>query len=244
MTTTRKSASAVGGLFLIATASYLIGNALIASALSASNNLSNVAENPVRTGVLLEFVDAAAAVGIGVLLFPILRQHREALALGYAGTRIIESALILVSAVFALLLLPVGQEITRADAANAAQLQTLGALIMAASNLAFQLAMIALGAGSLLLCYILYEVRLVPRALSALGVVGYLALFASGWLQIAGNNVASVLYVPGALFELIFPLWLIVKGLNEPYPIYVDRPDAVVGATRHVAEPARTHSIV
>ena len=244
MTTTRRTAIAVGVLFFLATASYLIGNTLIRSALSASGHVSNVTETQVRTGVLLEFVDAAAVVGIGVFLFPILRRHREAVALGYAGTRIIESALLLVSALFALLLVPVGQEYMRADAAHAAQLQTLGTLAVGAYNLAFQLAMIALGAGSLPLCYILYEARLVPRALSVLGVVGYLALFASGWLEIAGNNVTSVLYIPGALFELVFPVWLIVKGLNEHHAIHLDRAEAVVGATRHVVEPARTHGMV
>jgi hypothetical protein len=243
MTTTRRTAIAVGVLFFIATASYLIGNALIRSALNDSGHLFNVTETQLRTGVLLEFADAAAVVGIGVVLFPILRRHREALALGYAGTRIIESALLLVSALFALLLVPVGQEYMREDAATAPQLQTLGTLVLGAYNLAFQLAMIALGAGSLLLCYILYEVRLVPRALSGLGVVGYLALFASGWLEIAGNDLASVLYIPGALFELVFPLWLIVKGLNEHDAIHVDRAAAVVGATRHAVEPARTHGM-
>ena len=81
MTTHRKTAIAVGVLFLTATASYLVGNALIGSALSAPDHLSNVKETQLRVGVLLEFVDAAAVVGIGVLLFPILRRHREALAL-------------------------------------------------------------------------------------------------------------------------------------------------------------------
>jgi hypothetical protein len=87
---------------------------------------------------------------------------------------------------------------------------------MEAYRLAFQLGMIVLGTGSLLLCAVLYEIRLVPRALAVLGFVGYLALFASGWLDIAGYDIASALYVPGALFELVFPLWLIVRGLSEP----------------------------
>ncbi|MFQ6062343.1 MAG: DUF4386 domain-containing protein, partial [Methanosarcinales archaeon] len=44
-------------------------------------------------GVLLEFIDTAAVVGIGVMLFPILKKHNETIALGYVGTRIIECGL-------------------------------------------------------------------------------------------------------------------------------------------------------
>lgn len=215
MTPARKTAIAVGALFLAATASYLVGSALIDSAVDVPANLSNLNETQVRLGVFLEFINCAAVVGIGVLLFPILRKYREGMALGYAVSRVIEAALLLVSALFALSVLFVGEQSAGADAANASQLETLGGLAMEAYDLAFQLALVVLGAGSLLLCYVLYEARLVPRALPVLGFVGYLSLFASAWLEIAGHD-ASVLYVPGGLFELIFPLWLIVKGLNEP----------------------------
>jgi hypothetical protein len=215
MTTARKTAIVVGSLFLVQTASYLVGSALIDSAVGAPDDLSNLDATQVRIGVFLEFVNCAAVVGVGVLLFPVLRKYREGIALGYVGTKIIESAMLLVSALFALLLLPVAQELMTANAANASQLQSLGTLAMEGYDLAFQLAMIALGAGSLLLCYILYQARLVPRALAVLGFVGYLALFASGWLEIAGHS-ASLLYSPGGLFELIFPLWLIVRGFSAP----------------------------
>ena len=199
---TRRTAIAVGALILTATVSYLAGSALIDSALDATGSDPNATQ--VRVGVFLEFVNAAAVVGVGVLLFPILRRYREGMALGYAATRIIESALLLTSALFALLLVADGSE-----------LRTFGEFATEGRDLAFQLAMIALGLGSLLLCFILYEARLVPRALPLLGFVGYVALFASGWLEIGGRD-AAVLYIPGGLFELIFPLWLIAKGFNEP----------------------------
>ena len=92
-------------------------------------------------------------------------------------------------------------------------------LTLTVYDLAFQIAMIALGAGSLLLCYVLYKFRLVPRALSVLGFVGYIAIFAYGLLEIFAQNIGfigSVLFAPGAIFEIAFPLWLIVKGFNEP----------------------------
>jgi uncharacterized protein DUF4386 len=192
MTTNRKIAIAVGVLFFTATISYGVGNALIASALEAPDDLMNPSIGQIGTGVFLEFVNSAAVVGIGVLLFPILRRYSEGMALGYAGSRIIESVLLVVGALSALLL-----------------------LTLRWYDLAFQMAMIALGAGSLLLCYILYKVKLVPRAISILGFVGYIALFAYGWLEIFGLNIGLVLFIPGAIFEIVFPLWLIIKGFNQ-----------------------------
>jgi hypothetical protein len=193
MATKRRIVIVVGVLFFAATISYGVGNALIASALDASDDLSNPNIAQILVGVLLEFINSAAVVGIGVLLFPILRRYSEGMALGYAGSRIIESVLLLVGALSALLL-----------------------LTLSWYDLAFQMAMIVLGAGSLLLCYILYKVKLVPRAISVLGFVGYIAIFAYGWLEIFGLNIGLVLFIPGAIFEIVFPLWLIIKGFNEP----------------------------
>lgn len=209
MSAVRRTAIVVGVLFLVQTASYLIGDTLVRSAVEAGADLSDIGASGVRAGVFLQFVNVTAVIGIGVLMFPILKRFRESIALGYTATKIMEAALLLVSALFALLILPIGQAAT--DGA-----QALSALSMEAYDLAFQLAMIALGAGSLLFMYVLYKFRLVPRALSLLGAVGYVGLFVSGWLTIAGWEMATVLYVPGAVFELALPIWLIVKGFHEP----------------------------
>jgi hypothetical protein len=40
-------------------------------------------------GVLLELINGIAVVGIGVLMFPILKQHNENISLGYLSFRII-----------------------------------------------------------------------------------------------------------------------------------------------------------
>ncbi len=190
--TNRKIAIAVGVLFFTATLSYGVGSALITSALATQDDLLNPNNTQIGIGVVLEFINSAAVVGIGVLLFPILRRYSEGMALGYAGSRIIESVLLLVGALSALLLLTLRWH-----------------------DLTFQMAMISLGAGSLLLCYILYTAKLVPRAISVLGFVGYVALLVYGLSEILGLNIGLVLFIPGGIFEIVFPLWLIVKGFNE-----------------------------
>ena len=47
--------------------------------------------------------------------------------------------------------------------------------------------------------------------------------------------MAAVLYIPGAVFELALPLWLIVKGFNEPTT------EASVDSGKQHAVPERVH---
>ena len=217
MNTNRRTAISVGALMLLATITYMAGSGILQSILNVPGYLNNIYPNRTQVilGVLLEFVDAAAVVGIGILMFPILRNHNEAVALGYTGTRIIEFLLIIVSGIGLLLLIPLSQEYIQAGAPDASYFQTLGTLLVAESDMAFQIAMIALGLGSIPFCYLLYKTKLIPRLLSGLGLIGYLALLTGGLLVIFGSNLAMVLYIPGGLFELIFPIWLFVKGFNS-----------------------------
>ncbi len=217
MNTNKTTARIVGVLFLTATVTYILGSGLIESILNAPDYLMNVFQNESRVviGVLLEFIDAAAVVVIGVLLFPVLKKHNEAIAIGYVGARIIECILLIVAGVSLLLLIPLSQGYVQAGASNAAYFQISGTLFMAESGLAFQVAMIALGLGSLPFCYLLYRSKLVPRAISVLGLIGYAALIASGSSEIFGYSIGMVLFLPGALFEIAFPIWLIVKGFNS-----------------------------
>jgi hypothetical protein len=70
----------------------------------------------------------------------------------------------------------------------------------------FEMAMIVLSTGSLLFCYVLYLSKLVPQFLSVIGFIGYASLLASSCLAIAGQDIGPVLYIPGAIFEIIFPI--------------------------------------
>jgi Domain of unknown function (DUF4386) len=209
-------ARSVGALILIATATYMLGSELLESVLNAPDYLRQVYQNStlVVTGVLLEFLDAAAIAAVGIILFPLLRKHNEAIALGYAATRIIECSLLIVAGISSLSLITLGQDYVQAGALDASFIQTAGALAVAQSRLAFQTAMIALGLGSMPFCYLLYRTRIVPRWMAALGFIGYAALFAGGLVELFGLNLNMIQYLPGGLFELILPLWLIVKGFN------------------------------
>lgn len=222
MNANRRSATIVGVLFLIATAAYIIGNGMIESIVSAPDYLHHVytQKNQVIFGVLLEFINSAAVVGIAIMLFPILKKYNERIALGYVGFRVIEAVLLIIGAIGPLLLIRLSQEYIAAGAPANSYFHTIGALTAEGSFLAFQLAMIALGLYSLLFCYLLYRSKLIPRFLSVLGLIGYVSLSASAIIELMGHN-GMLLYIPGALFEIILPIWLIVKGFDLSGAPYV-----------------------
>jgi hypothetical protein len=75
------------------------------------------------------------------------------------------------------------------------------------------------GLAGLVLSYMLLRTRIVPRALSMLGLVGYAALFVGASLEalgfvdtMAGPGVVAL--VPGGLFEFILPIWLFMCGFR------------------------------
>lgn len=211
-----KIARVAGALFLVSTGAYLIGDGLLKPVLNRPDFLANLYPDRLNviSGSLLELINAMAVAGIAMLLFPILKKHNEAFALGYFGARIMESALLVIGAVAPLVLIALSNNYISAGAAKDSYFETIGNLLIEAQSVLFQTAMIVLGLGSLLLCYVLYRSKLVPRLLSIIGFIGYAALLVSGCLTILGREIGSVLYVPGAIFEIVFPLWIIVKGFR------------------------------
>jgi hypothetical protein len=199
MKTYRKQEIAIGIMFLLAMASYMPGSALVSSSFANAAHTSQL-----TLGVFLEFINSAVVVCIAVLLFPILKKYSERAALGYFSSRLIEAILLLIASACALL------PLINPEMSTAASDTFMGFRIIL-----FQLAMISLGAGSVLFCLVLYKNRLVPRLLSGLGIVGYIALFISGWVEIFNPSpLGAILFVPGALFELAFPVWLFAKGFS------------------------------
>lgn len=220
MNSNRRTAVLVGIFMLSATVVFIIGSGLIDSVLSHPEDLKHVYPNKTKllVGMLLELLDAAFIFGIGMLMFPILKKHNEAIAIGYFGTRVIEAITLVMSILSLLILIPLSREFIDTGAKGAAggsYYQTIETLVQHGHNMAFQLAMLALGMGSLMFCYLLYTSKLIPRLLSVIGFIGYTALIVSSCLEIFGVEVGMILFVPGAIFELIFPIWLIVKGFNK-----------------------------
>jgi hypothetical protein len=188
--THRKTAIVVGMLFLTSTAAFMAGSRLIASYFSGGSRGSS----QLLTGVLLEGYCGLAVAGIGVAMLPLLNPYDMRLARAYAGLRIAE--LLAIGFVGAYMI------------ERKRQFPNYDAFIYMFT-----------ATGGIILSYLLYVSRLVPRPLAELGLVGYcllavgipVTLISSAQLD-AGPGMVFI--VPGGLFELILPLLLIAKGFS------------------------------
>jgi hypothetical protein len=186
----RRTARIVGVLVL---AGYLYGvGSLIAQGIVDSGDRGNSTALFV-SGIALMLLNSAVVIGIGVLMFPILRAHSTATAAGYLGARIFEGVVLALGVVGLIVL-------TSSDAIDA--------------NAAFyNVAEAGLGIGSLFFCALLVRTGLVPRWLAAWGFIGYACFAAGNLLELCGvTGAALVGSIPGGLFEWTFAIWLIAHG--------------------------------
>jgi len=68
----------------------------------------------------------------------------------------------------------------------------------------------------LLLNYLLYQTKLVPRWLAIWGLVGIALLIIEGSLEAFDVENLAIMSLPFAIQEMVLAVWLIVKGLDDP----------------------------
>ena len=190
--------------------------------MNATNYLVSVSTNAnqVVTAALLVFIGGAAAIGIAISLYPVLRRYNEGLALGAVGFRTAEGVLDIVGVVSLLLLITLSQQFVKAGAPDSSYFQTLGALVVSGYHWVANVGkLMAFSIGALLYYIIFYRTKLVPRWLSGWGLVAAIFTMVSALLVMFGliapfSTAQIVLNLPILPQELVLAVWLIVKGFN------------------------------
>ncbi|TDB69749.1 DUF4386 domain-containing protein [Micromonospora sp. KC723] len=170
----------------------------------------------VSAGALLMLVNSVAVVTIGVIALPVLRAHHEIPAYAYLVARTVEGVMLATGVVFLLLLIPLAHEHADAAADSRTVLAALARVATEGNRYCFQIAMMALGLGSLLFCRVLSRARLVPRHLAGWGLVGYAVFLVGAILELLGYRVGMALSIPGGLFEVALGALLVAKGFPTP----------------------------
>ena len=225
MSSERKSAIWVGVLWIMATV-FPASSILPWSALDDGDGiLANAAthKSQLITWALLNLVGAVAAAGVAFMFYPILNRVADTsvekgLALWYVGTRITEGGTYLVAVLATWAFLPLSREFAAAGAPDASHFQTSGIVLQSTSDLALALAQSVFAIGAVMLYYLLFQSRLVPRWLSLWGLVAaplfLIASLSLLWTGDPNSTLANILFVPLALQEMVLAVWLIVKGFD------------------------------
>ncbi|MCC7354382.1 MAG: DUF4386 domain-containing protein [Anaerolineae bacterium] len=222
MNTNRQAAVLVGIMFILASATAILGSLSYQPILVDVDYLVNGAEHStqVRMGALMELILAASAIGTAIGLFPVLRPYGERIALGHLFFRFLEAIVITIGIVSVLSLLTLSQDFVAESAPDAAAFHTSGTLLQAIHNWTFMLGpYLFLGVNTLMYSYLLFKSKLVPRPLAAWGLTGATLVLGAAFLMLLdvaaqGSTLVVLMAMPIATYEMILAGWLIVKGFN------------------------------
>lgn len=217
MSSLRKTSLAAGILYLLTFVS-IPTLTLYSSIHQPDYIVSSGTDTKVMLGGILEIIVALTGIGTAVVLYPVLRKQHEGVALGLVASRVLEAGTIFVGVAFLLSAVTLHQNGAGTDA-----LATSHALAALYDRIFLLGQGFIPGIDDLLLGFLLYKSRLVPRTLSIIGMVGFVPLFA-GYLAVMFGVIdrisplSALSAVPVAVFEFSLGIYLVVKGF-KPSPI-------------------------
>lgn len=171
-------------------------------------------------GAVLELLLIVANLATALALYPVLKRRFPVLSLSYVAARLTECGFIALGIVA---LLALNTLRLHAGSTDPDMLVATGQALVAIHDWTFRLGPgVVVGAGNgLILGYMMWKSRLVPRFLSILGLVGGPAILVSGVAVVLGTIEAGsvpqmLATLPEFLWELSLGIWLLVRGFNRP----------------------------
>ncbi len=191
--------------------------------LSASDYLTayGTMETRVLFASLLELLMSISLVAMAAAVYPVVRRYNPSAAIAYFGLRVLEAVPVIMGVVSMLALAKLGKEYVSAGAAEPARFETLGAILAGvpewAGHVVLDVALFPVGA--MVLYWVFFRTRLVPRWLSGWGFLGAMLYWAAGVLVMFHvitpfEPPHILLQAPLGLQEMVLAIWLIVRGFS------------------------------
>lgn len=210
----RKNLIAAGVLYLLTFVS-IPTLALYNSVRDPNYILGSGPDTAILMGNILEIIVALACIGSAVALYPILKKQNEGMALGLVGARVLEAGTIFAGVMFLFTVVTMRQASAGAEA-----------LVASHTLITMYDRMFLIGQSfmpvidDLLLGFLLYQSRLVPRGLSLIGLIGAPLLLVGDISVLFGligqrDPLTGLFAIPVALFEFSLGIYLISKGLKS-----------------------------
>jgi hypothetical protein len=223
MTSQKINARITGVLFILGTVPPIAATMLWGRLVCSPDYLTLMAADSAKILLLalsIMFMGFACA-GIGISMYPVLKPHGEVPALGAMGFRIIEGTLQVASAAILVALLSLSREFVKAGSPADSWFQPAAAAIKGVrewmANGAF---LFPWSIGGFIYYMVFYRTRLVPRWLSAWGLLGLVLMLAgafAGMFDLLGSfsPVQLLLMLPIMVQEMVLAVWLIIKGYKK-----------------------------
>jgi hypothetical protein len=221
MSSLRKTSLVAGVCYLLTFVS-IPAPFLLYAAVRAPNFIVGAGpDTPVFVGAILEIIVALCGIGTAVALYPVVKRQGQGRALGFVASRTLEGTLLMAGIVTLLSIVTLRQA-----GVGAAGLVT-GQALAAQYSWMFHLSGSFIPSlNAVLLGSLLYQSRLVPRALPVLGFIGA-ALLLAVWFAVLFGLIGAV-SVPTGVAALTIAAWEFALGIYltfwgfKPSPITAD----------------------
>jgi len=220
----RMSAIATGILFLITHVTAIGAVFLYDPVLKNPHYIIEIhSDAQVILGALFDVILALAVIGTSVALFPIVKHWNEGIALGYVGLRTLEAVIIAVGVVPLLAIVTLHQHQPMTDGMDKLALITRGEALLSFHNWTFILGPgLVCGTNTVLMAYLMYTSRLVPRFIPILGLVGGPVIFSFSTIKMFGIQMplwTEIVVIPIFAWELSLAIYLITRGFKHPLTV-------------------------
>jgi hypothetical protein len=198
----------------------------------ASYVLGSGHDTRIGVGALLEILLAISGIATAVVIFPIAKRVNESVALGYIASRTVESILILIGVLSLLSAVALRQDGVTPTGAQGPLLDVARSLLAVHDQTALLGPQFCAGLGNgILLGYLMWRSRLLPRPMAMIGLIGGpLALLAGVGVLLGTWDISSGLPValtaPEAIWEFSLSVWLLARGFR-PSPVLNGQPTTI-----------------
>ena len=221
MSSLRKTSLVAGVCYLLTFVS-IPAPFLLYAAVRAPNFIVGAGpDTPVFVGAILEIIVALCGIGTAVALYPVVKRQGQVRALGFVAARTLEAASLTAGVV------PLLSIVTLRQAGVGAAGLVTGQALAAQYSWMFHLSGSFIPIlNAVLLGSLLYQSRLVPRALPVLGFIGA-ALLLAVWFAVLFGLIGAVsaptvvAAITIAAWEFSLVVYLTFRGF-KPSPITAD----------------------
>ena len=241
---TRRTALVAGILYLVTYASSIPAALLLGNTLADPNYILGAgADGQIRLAALLDIVNGLTAIGTAVALYSVVKRQHEGLAIGFVASRLFEAAILFIGVVSVVSIAALRE--TAATATDPAALAAAGTTLVSQYKVAFVLGTAIPALNAFLLGALLFQSRLVPRAIPALGLIGAVSFgvwnvgYVLGVTE-PGTPWHGISVAPIFFWELIVGLWMTFKGFNRSAPIVMAAMGTEVAPAERTAPSVRT----
>ena len=227
MSAMRKTALVAGVLYLLTFISSIPAVFLQSPVLTDPNFIigSAGADFQVRLGALFDIVNSLTAIGTAVALYAVIKRQSQGFSIGFVSSRLFEGAVLMIGVISILSIVTLQQP--GATGAQASLLVSTQQTLVTVRNWTFVLGTGVPALNAVLLGWIMYKSRLVPRAIPVIGLIGA-PLFTS-WIigyilgvTDAGTAWHAIGVAPIFIWELSLGLWMTFKGFRKDAPLMVE----------------------